>query len=263
VDQKNFLKNLFFQKIEKFLNKRTDQIIFVSQNTKDVFLNKKLLLKKNWQVVYNGIDLEYSQKFLKNKQEIKQRVFEKFNFKKQTRLISFVGRFSFEKNLFALVKVAPELVKEFPDLKFVLVGDGEEKEKLIKKIEKNNLKKYFVFPGFLEKEKVYEIVCASDIFVLPSFYETFSYTVLEALSLGVPVVATKVGGVQELIESGVNGFLVPRDNLLELKEKIKEVLKNSKIKEKFVSQGLKTAQNFSEEKMVQKIKQIYMSLYEQ
>jgi len=258
--QKNFLKNFIFKKIEKFLNKKTDEVIFPSQNTKNVFLNKKILPKNNFKVIYNGIDLEYCQKFLKNKKEIKQHILEKFKLEKNVKLISFVGRFSFEKNLFTLIQVGPVLIQEFPNLKFILIGDGEEKENLIKEIKKNNLQNHFIFPGFLEKEQVYEIVSASDLFVLPSFYETFSYTVLEAMALGVPVVATKVGGIQELVKTGINGFLVQRNNIKELKEKIKEVLKNKEIVQKFSQNGLLKAQDFSEIKMVQKTKQTYISL---
>ncbi len=261
--QKNWLKNLIFKKIEKFLNQRTDQIIFVSQNTQNIFLKEKLLPRDNHQVIYNGLDLEYCQKFLIEKKEIRTRVLKKFNLKENNRLISFVGRFSFEKNLLTLVKIAPKLVQEFPYLKFILVGEGEEQEKLTREINKNNLSNHFIFPGFLEKELVYEIISASDLFVLPSFYETFSYTVLEALALATPVVATRVGGVQELIDSGVNGFLVPRNDISELRKKIKEVLEKKEIRERFSQGGLLKAQQFSEKEMIKRTNRVYLFLYEQ
>ncbi len=258
--QKNFLKNFIFKKIEKFLNKRTDRIIFVSQNTKDIFLKENLLSHHNWQVVYNGIDLSETNQIFNHAVEIKKQIFQELGLvENKNFLITFIGRLSFEKGLFNLIKAGEKVIKNFPNVKFILIGDGQEKQNLIKEIEKRKMLDYFLFLGWQKKEKVYQILSASRIFVLPSFYETFSYTVLEAMALGIPIVATNVGGVKELIEHNFNGLLVEKDNPVQIVLEIKKLLQSNELAEKFIKNGLEKSKNFSEEKMLEEMEKVYHS----
>jgi len=255
--QKNCLKNFIFKKIEKFLNKRSDQIIFVSQNTEDIFLKEKLLPLNNWQKVYNGIDLAETDRILENAIKIKEKIFNELKLNKENFLITFVGRLSFEKGLLNLIKAAEEIIKDFPDAKMVLIGNGAEKQNLIKEIKKRKMTSHFLFLGWQKKEKVYQILSASRVFILPSFYETFSYTVLEAMALAVPIVATNVGGIKELVENNFNGLLIEKNNPAQIALGIKKILQSEELVEKFIKNGLERSKNFSEEKMLQKMEKIY------
>ncbi|MBL7141887.1 glycosyltransferase [Patescibacteria group bacterium] len=254
--QKGKIKGFFYKRIEKFLNQKTDQIIFVSENTKNLFLKEKILPFENWTVIYNGLDLNYSQKFLKNKKEIRKQVIKEYHLK-DNYLITFVGRFSFEKGLIYLVEAAKSIINILPQTRFILIGDGPEKKNIINKIKQDNLEKYFILPGFQEEEEVYKISVASHIFVLPSFYETFSYTVCQAMSLGLAIVATEVGGIRELIKNGFNGFLIQPGKSEDISKAVVKILKNKDLALKFSQNNLKKVQGFKEEKMIQAIKNIY------
>ena len=254
--KKGKIKEFFYKRIEKFLNKRTDQIIFVSKSTKDVFLKEKILPFENWKVIYYGLDLNYSQKFLQNKQDIKKQIIKKYDLKGDY-FITFVGRFSFEKGLIYLIKAANHITNVFPKTSFILVGDGPEKKNIINQIKRAHLEKYFIFTGFLSEQEVYKILVASHVFVLPSFYETFSYTVCHAMSLGLPVVATEVGGVKELIKHGFNGFLIKPGQPKDISKAIIKILKNPELAGQFSKHGLEKVKDFSQEKMLSAIKSLY------
>ena len=92
-------------------------------------------------------------------------------------------------------------------------------------------------------------MAAADVFVLNSGYEGFSHQILEAMTAGVPVIATAVGGNKEVIKQGENGFMVKYQDEFNLIEAIKSLWQNQGLQEEFKKEGKKTAENFSSEKM--------------
>jgi len=252
----NIFKKFIYKYQEKNLNKTTDKIIFVSNNTKNLYQKEKILPNNNWIVIYNGLDLRYTEKFLENKEKIKKEIFEKYNLR-NNKIVTFVGRFTYQKGLPYLVSAASKIVKYFPLIKFFLVGEGKEKKEIIKKINENKLEKYFILIGFQKQEDVYKILISSDIFILPSRYELFPYSLLEAMSLGLPIVVTNVGGNNEIINDGVNGFLVQPEDENSLVEAMLKVLKNKNLAKKFSQNNLKDIEKFSLENMIRQTKGVY------
>jgi glycosyltransferase involved in cell wall biosynthesis len=118
-----------------------------------------------------------------------------------------VGRFAPQKNHLLLVEAFALAVKEYPAMKLWLVGDGPLKPAVEKIIVEIGLERKVLFLGI--RDDVPRLLAASDLFVLSSDYEGVPLSVLEAMAAGKPVVATTVGGVPELVEDGVTGFLVP------------------------------------------------------
>ncbi|HEV2272695.1 MAG TPA: glycosyltransferase family 1 protein [Acidobacteriaceae bacterium] len=148
-------------------------------------------------------------------------------------LILYVGRVSPEKNLESL----RGWVGEFPRVRLALVGDGPQRKKLEKHFE--GLPVFFA--GFLHGEELARAYASSDIFVMPSRTETLGLVVLEAMCSGLPVVAAGVGGIPEMIEDGVNGYLV--DNDAEARQRIGELLSS---KEKRETMGARARRQASE-----------------
>jgi len=253
------IKKSIYKKMEKELNKRTDKIIFVSSCIKNLYQREQILPENNWTIVYNGIDLDYSNFFLNNKESIKKNISKKYHLEND-KVVTFVGRFSIQKGLIYLINSAIEIVKNFSNIKFILVGDGKEKKCILDKIRRYNLEKYFLLTGFQEQNEVYKILVSSDIFVLPSIYELFPYTTLEAMSLGVPIVATNVGGNNEIIQENTNGFLVPPKDGNALSLAILKILKDKKLAEKFSQNNLRDIQNFGVEKMVAQTEKVYKEI---
>ncbi len=119
-------------------------------------------------------------------------------------LLLYVGRLSREKNLDSL----RSWLHAFPQARLALVGDGPQRRKL----EKHLAGLPVFFAGFLYKEELASAYASSDIFVMPSRTETLGLVVLEAMASGLPVVAARSGGIPEMIQDDVTGYLVETDS---------------------------------------------------
>ena len=133
-------------------------------------------------------------------------------------LLLYVGRLSAEKNIEAL----REWIKGFPNTRLALVGDGPHR----KSLEQHFKDLPVFFAGFLHREELAGAYASSDVFVMPSKTETLGLVVLEAMCSGLPVVAARAGGIPEMIQDGVSGFLVDSDD--EARERIGELLGSEK-----------------------------------
>ena len=125
-------------------------------------------------------------------------------------LIGAVARLTHEKGIDRLIRAAPTVVAKCPEVRFVIVGDGPERPLLEAEAGRLGVDAHFHFAG--HRADVGELLPAFDLFVLPSLREGLPFAVLEAMSAGLPVVATRVGGVPEAVAEGVTGLLVPADD---------------------------------------------------
>ncbi len=139
----------------------------------------------------------------------------------ETRLM-FVGRLAPVKGLYILLEALGALIGKNPDLKLVIVGDGPERARLEKAAEP--LGAHVEFAGYKSQAEVSDLMRETDIFVLPSFAEGVPVVLMEAMASGVPVIATTVAGVSELVEDGVHGRLVRPGDPDALAEKIAELV---------------------------------------
>ena len=127
-----------------------------------------------------------------------------------TRVIVNVGALADHKGQIYLVEAAPAIVEAHPEAAIAIVGEGEERPRLEKRIAELGVGARVRLVGF--REDVPAILKGADIYVMPSHAEGLGTAVLDALCCGLPVVAARAGGIPEMIEDGVNGLLVaPRD----------------------------------------------------
>ena len=173
-----------------------------------------------------------------------------------TAKVLHVGRFAPQKNHIMMVEAFADVVKKYPTCELDLVGDGDLVESVKQRVNELGIEENVRFIGLLDM--VYKKMSESDIFILPSNYEGMPITLIEAMTTGLPIVATAVGGVPDMIEDEKSGLLVAVSKDKIAKDIIK-VLDNEKKKKK-VSQGaMLKARDFSLEKMTQ----AYITLYQQ
>jgi glycosyltransferase involved in cell wall biosynthesis len=121
--------------------------------------------------------------------------------------VVFLGRLREKKGVFDLIKAVPNVLIHLPKVKFTLAGDGdlESVEELAQEL---GVRDSVRLPGWIEGESKDILLASADVLVLPSYYEGLPICLLEAMSIGVPIVATNVGGIPELLENGKCGFIV-------------------------------------------------------
>ena len=194
IKQYNFFKKIIYLNAEKIFSIFTNIVINVSHGEQKDCLEFKLFNPKKSIVIHNGIvPLE---KMDKNEAKNFLGIKNKF-------VISTISRFDYAKNMFLAYEIA-KLFQDKPDLVFVWIGDGENKlelEKLAKKAGLDNI----IFAGF--RTDIPKYLNATDIYLSTSRWEGLPIALLEAMSLGIPIVATDVVGNNEVVHHSLNGFL--------------------------------------------------------
>lgn len=161
-----------------------------------------------------------------------------------------VGRLMPWKGFRMLIKIMPRLLEINQFFRLAIVGDGPEKKILEVMVKNLGLEKKVFIIGKKSKEELAVYLAAADIFVLNTGYEGFSHQLLEAMSAGVPVITTIVGGNKEIMRQGENGFMVKYNDEFNLIEAIKSLWYEQEIKEQFIEEGKKTVRTFSVDTMV-------------
>ena len=136
-----------------------------------------------------------------------------------------IGRLVEQKGQVVLLQAAAQLRERGVEFEVVIIGDGPMREELQQLIEQHSLQRQVRITGFLSNQKVLEELLAARALVLPSFAEGLPVVILESLALGRPVITTSIAGHPELIESGVNGWLVPAGDVESLVEAMTDALK--------------------------------------
>ena len=160
-----------------------------------------------------------------------------------------------------LIAAAPAVIREFPSTRFVLVGDGEARPGLEKRVRELGLGQNFFFLG--RRNDVPRILASCDIAVLASRAEGLPNAVLEYMAAGLPTVVTRVGGNEELVEDGVTGLLVPAEDSEALSAVLLRYLRNPEETSKIARRGQEfVSRNFSFERLVREVDELYSALLE-
>jgi len=198
--------------IQKFLFNRMKLNLSVSSALIQE-ISKKFTVKTNrFKAILNGVDTD---KFIPCK-ESKNRLRDELQISKDTFVIGTVGRLVEVKNFPSLLKAFSLVKQQIPNSKLVLAGDGPDKQSLVDLSLELGITDDVLFLG--RREDIADVLNIYDIFVLPSFREGLSNTILEAMSAGLPVVVTKVGGSPEIVIEGSTGYLFEVDDIKRLSE---------------------------------------------
>jgi len=209
--------NWFLRIFEEKMLERSNKIIAVSDFTRRELLQYYKVKEEKIRVIHNGVDVN---KFKPARDKRKAK--EELGLNPEDIAILSVGRLYARKGLFTLIESMPAVVRRFRNAKFVISGKGQSNEmkKLIAHAEKLGIRDNILFTGYFPDKKLPKLYQAADVFAFSTFYENLPFAVLEALSTGLPVVTTRVGGIPEMIDSGKNGFLVQPFNAKELSDRV-------------------------------------------
>ncbi len=168
-------------------------------------------------------------------------------------VLGSIGRLHPTKGQTYLIKAATQLRLEFPTLHLLLIGDGPLRQDLEFELKQSTIP--HTLTGYLPQ--AYKALPAMDLFVLPSVSEGMGLVLLEAMQAGVPIVASAVGGIPEVIRAGKDGLLVPPGDVAELSDACSRILDNPDLAKSLVFSGLNRWPKFSIGNMVSETEQAY------
>lgn len=215
---------------KRVFTKFIDQIISNSEQTKrGILLNYPDVLKDDFvKVIYNGIEIENH--YDKNIKEVGDQF-----------IIGSAGRLSKEKGHMYLIKLAAILKEKGISFKIKIAGEGSQRKKLEKEIDKYGVKEQFELIGF--KKDLTDFYKDLDLFVLPSIWEGFGFVLLEAMSYSLPVIAFDTGSSSEIIQDEINGYIVTDYNVNTLTEKVITLYFNKDLRYKMGVEGFNILTN--------------------
>jgi len=241
-------RKLIYLWIEKISSPFKDFIIVNSQNNYNLALAKEICPQGKIRIVYNGID---KKRFLDNLLE-KNTARARLNINQANKIIvGAIANFYQNKGLTVLLDAINLLLKQEKELKekllFVIIGEGQERPALEQKITKYKLKDAVKLTGAIPNARQY--LLAFDIFVLPSLKEGFPWAVLEAAAAGLPIIATKVGGVPEIIKNEDNGLLIEPAQPEAINRALLKLIYNENERRRLGANAQRTSEKFSLEAM--------------
>ncbi len=249
-----FLIRYAYIMLERILSYTTSTFICISNAMKEDMLRLGIEPQKIV-VIQNGVDLE---RFFPR--PLQEGLIKELEIRTDGPVIGTVGRMVTEKGQKYLVEALKYLKTEWKDLKCLFVGEGPMLSEIKRMAFDLGVDDMCIFPGIRKDiERIYPLL---DLFVLPSIREPFGLVLLEAMACGVPVLSTEAGGPSELIESEVNGLLVPPRDSKTLASKIRWLLSNKEKAEEMGREGFKTVKNcFSARKTAKEVGDVYYSIY--
>ncbi len=221
IQKYNFFKKRLFVIYERMLSFFTDKFINVSNGEYQLCLKNKVFHEEKSVIIYNCV----------NQLDKIKNIRHKLNLPEDKIVITTISRFDYPKNMDLAYDIANRC-KYKKNLVFLWIGDGEDKLKIEKRVKESGLNS-IIFTGF--KKNVEDYLNATDVYLSTSLWEGMPSAVLEALSLGIPVVATDVMGNNEIVEDNANGFLFNLSSPEAAVEKIELLLSNKTLYSTFSS----------------------------
>ncbi len=251
-------KTKLFIIFEKLASRITDKIVALTNREKKDHILFKIAEEDKFSVIYSGIELNILKE---SSSEEKQNLKKELGIPENSLIVGTAGRLVPVKGPEFLVKASKYIISKYPDTYFMFTGDGPLEQDLKRKALEMGISDNIIFLGW--RDDLVKIISIYDIFVLPSLNEGMGRVLVEAMALGKSIVASNVGGIPDLVIHGKNGFLVPPKNPKELAKYIQVLLEDKDKREKMGLAGKEMAYNFTSERMVEKIANLYKKLLTQ
>ena len=251
----NPFKKSIYKLADCYSSKYVAHFITVSKALKTKLIQDRKIPENKISVIYNGVELNkfnpdcYSSNGLRDSMGIE----------KDCLIVGSIGRLVYQKGFKYLIEAAKVLHNKSNKIKFVIVGDGPEKENLRKMVEVFDISKSFTFTGV--RFDIPQILAMYDIFVLPSVLEGLPRVIIEAMAMAKPIVATDINGVREQLVHDCTGLIVPAKNSAALAKAIIQLINDKYKANKLGIEARKSARlKFDLKQTVRNIEKLYENI---
>jgi glycosyltransferase involved in cell wall biosynthesis len=252
----NWVKRTVFVALERVLSFCTDRIICVSEADRRAGLRAGCFTERRCKVILNGIPFpslpaRFNRRLKKTELGIPH----------GAPVVGTVGRLHFQKGQRHLLEAASMVLKDIPNVRVLIVGEGPMRGELEALAENLGIRKSVHFAG--ARRDAAELLAVMDVFILSSEWEGLPLSLLEALALSRPVVAHAIDGVTEIVEHGRSGLLVPVGKTDALAGAVTRLLRDRGYAERLAARGRETVlARFGREKMVHATAELYLELFQ-
>ncbi|HWY85081.1 MAG TPA: glycosyltransferase, partial [Gemmataceae bacterium] len=230
--------------INRLLLTRRDRVVGVGQAVRTALIDNEGIPQERIAVIYNGINIRSFQLRAEEREKVRWEL----GFSDHDFLIIQVARLDYLKDHATAIRTMVRVVHNCPTARLLLVGEGPELSKIQQQVRKSGLEKHIHLLGL--RTDIARLLAAADMFLLTSISEGIPVTLLEAMAAGLPLVATRVGGVSEVIIDGETGLLAPAREDAQLAEHVVCLARQRETRIRFGKAGIKRAEDkFSEQEM--------------
>jgi len=239
-------KTRAFREVERLTARTTDRIVALTEGDLRDHLQEGIAPAERFVIIPSGVSLERYRRKPENSE------------RRQGLTMGFVARLVEVKGVLDLLEAAALVVARFPRARLVLVGDGPLREAVLERIETLGLNPHVELLGRLEDPA--PALQGFDLFVLPSHNEGMGRAVVEAMAAGLPVVATCVGGLPDVVVDGETGLLVPPRDPGALAEALMRLLEDPGLRTRMGQAGQARAEEFSDQVMFERLETLYSEI---
>lgn len=250
-DKANLLLYYPLKIFELIYVSKTRHFIAVSESIKKELVKHLKVNENRIETIHNGVDVKrFNPDYYSDSRPA--------YFPSNRPVVLFTGRFVATKGINVLIKAIPKIIKSNPEAFFLFVGGGDYSpyQSFLNAHGINN--RSFLFKGYVDESEIPKVYSHSSIYVAPSTYEPLGIRILEAMSCNLPVIASDVGGISEIIDNDKNGLLIPPNDHEALAEKIIQLLEDEGLSNSLgLSARRNVVQRFSDKRMSEKTFDFY------
>jgi glycosyltransferase involved in cell wall biosynthesis len=241
--------------LDRLANRITNHIVVDAATTRDFLIGQEKIPAEKITLIYNGVDLRRFQPAINP--AIRAIWRHKWGLPENTPVVAGVGRLRRQKNFPLFLKVARQVLQDLPEAYFIIAGEGPERKDLERLAGELGIATRVHFLGHVAD--LTQLYPAVDVLLMTSLSEGTPLTVLEAMAMGVPIVAAQVDGMAEILEDEVDAYLVPVGDSSMFARRTRRLLQDKSIAQQFVQSGLeKVRTHYSAASMVQQVEEIYL-----
>jgi glycosyltransferase involved in cell wall biosynthesis len=239
--------------LEKIAALFTDKILTLTEIEKNDYIREKISDDRRIVTIPCGIDID---KYASSSSTVR----DEFGISPDQPVIGWVGRTEPVKGCEHFLRACQLIKKEMPEARFLLVGEGSLKGEMEELADSLGISEEVIFAGY--RTDMPEIMSSIDLLLHTPLNEGLGRVLLEAMTCKKPIVAADVGGIPEIIEHGIQGFLVQAADHISMAEECLKILRDPELASRLGSAGRKKSLNFSTGQMVQKVHNLYNESYE-
>lgn len=246
-----FIGKRVVRRLSRMRLKKVKRVIAPTSKVEDAL--RGYGVKTDIQVVPSGISLEQHHYRISAEERKKKR--QELGIPENHNVLLNLGRLGTEKNLEELLQYFAKVLQQMPELTFLVVGDGPDKQRLEKTAKELCVDKHIIFTGMVNPKEVQNYYQLADVFVNASTSETQGLTYIEAAANGLPLLCRKDPCLTDVVKNGINGY--EYTNFEEFEKHLSDILQNPEWRENASKQSEKIAEYFGKEHFVDSIEEIY------